>query len=172
MATQPVDPAQELWSRLAPADREAIANYASQIPVPIGEIGRHFGLRIRSVTLPSDISGLIKLGDDGVYEIQVNNTDAPVRQRFTVAHEIAHYLLHREFIGLEGIEDSILYRSRLSNRQEAEANRLAAAILLPWSAVREWHLANYECEPERNNLDSLAAAFRTSSLAAGFRLNL
>lgn len=166
------DPAADLWARLNEADRAAIGAMSEQVPVPVGQIGQALGLRIRSVTLSPEISGLIKLCDDDVYEVHVNNTDAPVRQRFTVAHEIAHFLLHRDLIGNDGIEDSILYRSRLSNRQEAEANRLAAAILLPWEKVRNWHLENYACEPARENLESLANAFRTSSLAAGFRLSL
>lgn len=166
------DPAADLWARLNDDERELIEQFTSQIPVPIGQMGHAFGLRIRSVTLPADISGLIKLCDDDVYEVQVNNTDAPVRQRFTVAHEIAHYMLHRELIGHDGIEDTILFRSRLSNRQETEANRLAAAILLPWEQVREWHLNVFGCEPTRDNLDNLASAFRTSSLAAGFRLSI
>lgn len=166
------DPATDLWARLNQAEKELIEQFTSQIPVPVGQIGHAFGIRIRSVTLPADISGLIKLCDDDVYEIEVNNTDSPVRQRFTVAHEVAHYLLHRDLIGHDGIEDTILYRSRLSNRQEAEANRLAAAILLPWEQVRKWHLTEFGCEPTRENLDNLANAFRTSSLAAGFRLSI
>lgn len=174
MATAPArpDPAADLWARLTDEQRGQISGFAAQVPVPVGQIGQALGLRIQSVTLPPNISGLIKLADDGVFEIQVNNTDAPVRQRFTVAHEIAHFLLHRELIDNDGIEDSILYRSKLSNRQEAEANRLAAAILLPWNEVRNWHLQNYGCEPARENLENLASAFKTSSLAAGFRLSL
>ncbi|HCM3005245.1 TPA: ImmA/IrrE family metallo-endopeptidase, partial [Klebsiella pneumoniae] len=52
------------------------------------------------------------------------------RQRFTLAHEIAHFLLHRDRIG-DGITDDILYRSKLSDFMEVQANRLAADILMP-----------------------------------------
>jgi len=51
-----------------------------------------------------------------------------------VAHEIAHYLLHRDQIG-QGITDDALYRSSLSDSREAEANRLAADILMPRGAI-------------------------------------
>jgi len=42
--------------------------------------------------------------------------------------------LHRDFIG-DGIEDSILYRSTLSDTREAEANRLGAQLLMPEKSV-------------------------------------
>lgn len=39
-------------------------------------------------------------------------------------------MLHRDDIG-DGIKDDVLYRSSLSDRREAQANRLAADILMP-----------------------------------------
>ncbi len=57
--------------------------------------------------------------------------DPIVRKRFTVAHEIAHYLLHRHLFSGEVI-DAALYRSTLSNSLEAEANSFAADLLMLW----------------------------------------
>ena len=54
-----------------------------------------------------------------------------------MAHEIGHYLLHRDQIG-SGIVDDALYRSSLSDRREAEANRIAADILMPEGLVDTW----------------------------------
>jgi Zn-dependent peptidase ImmA (M78 family) len=51
-----------------------------------------------------------------------------------VAHELAHFLLHSEHIN-KGISDDVLYRSSLSDRREAQANRLAADILMPDNLV-------------------------------------
>jgi Zn-dependent peptidase ImmA (M78 family) len=171
--TYPVseDPASSLWLRVGSAELEKIAPLLDQVPVHVGAIAELLGIEVISITLTSDISGLIKKVNSysDSYQIQINNTDAAARQRFTVAHELAHYLLHRRSIGTDGVTDSILYRSKLSDRVEAEANRLAAAILLPWSRVRAWHQEHYQCEPDVNHLEELAKAFRVSSLAVGFR---
>lgn len=66
-------------------------------------------------SLPRNISGRIVRGGNGRagYYIKVNGAHSPYRKRFTLAHEIAHHLLHRDQIG-DGIEDNALYRSRLS----------------------------------------------------------
>lgn len=50
-------------------------------------------------------------------------------KRFTIAHEIAHLLLHRPILR-EGVTDDVLYRSpHLGGTQETEANKMAADIL-------------------------------------------
>ena len=168
------DPAFRLWQKVGADDLAVIAQHLLDVPVPIGRIAEALGLEVLSLTLSPNVSGLIKLVSENPpkYEVQVNNTDAPVRQRFTVAHEVAHFLLHRNEIGVEGVTDSILYRSKLSDRKEVEANQLAAAILLPWSRVIAWHKTNFGCDPLIENLDDIAKAFRVSSLAVGFRLRL
>lgn len=167
----PPDPANFLWERLSEQDRHTLRPFTERAPVPIGAVADAFGIEVISLTLPSDISGLIKELSPATrnYQIQVNNTDAAVRQRFTVAHEIAHYLLHRSSIGTDGITDSILYRSKLSDRVEAEANRLAAAILLPWNKVQTWHWERFSCTPEADHIEDIAVAFKVSALAVGFR---
>ena len=118
------DPTEKLLLRASPDDLEKFWDLMDQIPVPVGEIAERLGIEVFSTTLDPNISGLIKRTAPSKYEIQVNDTDAPVRQRFTVCHEISHFLLHRTFIDAVGITDNILYRSQLSNAQESEANRL------------------------------------------------
>jgi Zn-dependent peptidase ImmA (M78 family) len=172
LSISPEDPAHFLWQRADKSDLEKFWDVFDDVPVQVGVIAERLGLDVLSVTLPTEISGQIRRRDDGVYEILVNNTDVAVRQRFTVCHEIAHYLLHRNLIDREGITDNILYRSKLTNRQEAEANRLGAALLLPWEKVTEWHHGIYGRPPEKANIEHIASAFRASSLAVGFRLGV
>lgn len=168
------DPASDLWKRVSPEHLQAITGLLWDIPVPIGKIAQALNLEVLSTTLSPDISGLIKkIGNSSPkYQIQINNLDASVRQRFTAAHEVSHFLLHKNEIDNDGISDSILYRSRLSDKKEAEANRLAAAILIPWVKVWEWHQKIYRCAPSIENIDAIAKTFRVSSLAVGFRLRL
>jgi Zn-dependent peptidase ImmA (M78 family) len=100
----PNDPTISLWGRVDPADLAKFWDVFDSIPVQVGLVAERLGLEVISVTLSTDISGLIRRREDGIYEIQVNNTDAAVRQRFTVCHEIAHYLLHRSLIDAEGMK--------------------------------------------------------------------
>ena len=81
-----------------------------------------------------NISGkIVKEGDN--YVIYYNDSHPLTRQRFTMAHEFAHLLLHKDCIG-DGIEDDALYRSTaISSKKEEEANELAAEILMPWHLI-------------------------------------
>jgi len=120
-------------------------------PVRLPELARALGVPVKAATLGPGISGEIRpnANRDG-FVIRVNRHDHPKRQRFTVAHEIAHFLLHREEIG-DGIEDDVLYRSALSDRREQQANRLAADILMPEGlleqAVGDAEIRNVEDVP-------------------------
>jgi hypothetical protein len=127
------------WASLSDAERELIRLNHAAAPVKLSAIARAFDIGLKSATLPAGISGEIRPDPDriGRFLIRVNRHDANNRQRFTVAHEIGHYLLHRDQIG-NGIKDDVLYRSSLSDRREAEANRLAADLLMPEHLIEEW----------------------------------
>lgn len=120
------------WRKITEAERVIISPFLDEVPVRIAAMARALGLEVKSATLRPRISGQIQPSSDSPsgYRIRVNRHEAKTRQRFTIAHEISHYLLHREFIG-DGIEDSILYRSTLSDPREAEANRMAAQLIMP-----------------------------------------
>lgn len=115
-----------------------------------------------------ELSGMIvKSAQGGAsgYAIYVNRSHSFSRQRFTIAHEIAHFILHRDAIG-DGIVDDALYRSGLSNKQEAEANKLAAEILMPW------HLLNRVMSENIKTISDLASRFQVSESAMSIRLGI
>lgn len=165
------DPAKKLWLRCNPGELQKFWDKLDKRPVPVGEIANSLGIQVASKMLPTDISGSIRC-IEGVYKIEVNNTDSPLRQRFTVSHEIAHFLLHRDLIDAVGITDTVLYRSNLSSAKEAEANRLAAAILLPWSQVIAWHQEKFEAAPSKQTVETISETYRASRLAVGYRFGL
>jgi Zn-dependent peptidase ImmA (M78 family) len=123
------------WRRLSEKIREMIESFQDDGAVKLSEIARQLGVEVKAATLKPGLSGEIKRKPDGGFRIRVNRHDPKRRQRFTVAHEIAHFLLHQDQIG-DGIEDDKLYRSELSDRREQEANRLAADILMPERLIR------------------------------------
>ena len=103
-------------------------------PVDVEALAKDFNISIVNKDWPDDWSGAIGKDDNGFFII-VNKNHPKVRQRFTIAHEIAHYVLHRDKIG-NGIKDDWKYRSRnISDTDEREANKLAAEILMPADLV-------------------------------------
>jgi Zn-dependent peptidase ImmA (M78 family) len=155
------------WNRLTQAERDVILKYQESLPVKLSGMIKDLGLVVKSSTLDAGVSGEIKK-DGGTFLIRVNRHDVKERQRFTVAHEISHYLLHRDLIG-DGIVDDILYRSSLSDSLEAEANRLAADILMPWGRMMEYmnSLSNLKLE---ERIEKLAEAAEVSVTAVKIRL--
>lgn len=125
------------FDRLTPAERQIVEAHTQEIPVKLGPLATDLGLNVRVGTLPPGISGEIRPmeGDPDRFIIRVNRHEKKERQRFTLAHEIAHYLLHRGLIS-SGLTDDIMYRSKLSDRYEVEANRAAAELLMPAAVIR------------------------------------
>jgi predicted transcriptional regulator len=118
-----------------------IERHQRAAPVVVTAIARDMGLEVYTTNeWTEDISGMIRRdgerGGSSGYAIYVNGKHHENRRRFTIAHEIAHFVLHREFIG-DGITDDALYRSALSSSLETQANELAANILMPWMLLND-----------------------------------
>lgn len=147
-----------------------IAGFQKIAPVQVVPIATQLGLKVYTVNNWDDeISGMIvrdeKRGGKSGFAIYVNGKHPEVRRRFTMAHEVAHFVLHRSLIG-DGIQDDALYRSKLSSAIEAEANRYAADILMPWS------LLNQEMANGNNSVAELARAFNVSKSSMSIRLGV
>lgn len=158
--------------RVAENDVDVVKRFTSDLPVKVGGLAEDLGLRVTRTPLPPKFSGLIRPSPDADagFEIRVNKFESPERQRFTVAHEIAHYLLHRNDIH-SGIVDSVMYRSTLTSRKETEANQLAAEILMPADAVAI-ELRRLGGVRTDDAVQELAAIFRVSVPAMRVRLGV
>jgi Zn-dependent peptidase ImmA (M78 family) len=99
-----------------------------EVPIPIEEMARLLGIRI-SRAPSTDFSGLL-LRKDGKALIGVNSSEAPVRQRFTIAHELGHFILHPQkdaFVDFrKGTE-----AGQARPPRERHADMFAAALLMP-----------------------------------------
>ena len=121
--------------------REIIRKHQKRAPILVVPIAEALGLKVyRTTGWPDFTSGMVTRdavqGGPSGFSIYVNAKHSEVRRRFTIAHEIAHFLLHRDLIG-DGITEDGLYRSGLSDAVELEANGLAAEILMPKALIRE-----------------------------------
>ena len=142
----------------------------AETPVNLGGLAKDLGLEVFQSTLPPKISGLIEPSSTAPsgFRIKLNRHDPMVRQRFTLAHEIAHFLLHRFDIG-RGVVDDTMYRSHLSSQKEVEANKLGARIIMPMEKVR-YALSQRQNVPREKLIDDLAKEFKVSKEAMKIRL--
>lgn len=130
-------------SQTAVIDRIKRAQRAA--PVDVLGLAEDLGVRVNDSVLDSDISGELVQVSPGVFEINVNARNPVTRQRFTIAHELGHYLYHKDLIG-SGVDDDRAYRStsrgryfntRIGPREETAANQFAANLLMPWRLIEE-----------------------------------
>lgn len=145
-----------------------IEQNTKEAPILLKPITESLGLKVYVSDFNDPISGMIKKDtrSNSGYSIYVNSTHHKNRMRFTVAHEIAHYILHQEYIG-DGILDDVMYRSSLSSKMEREANNFAANILMPWSLLDKMMKENTNV-----SIEELAEKFEVSKSAMSIRLRI
>jgi predicted transcriptional regulator len=96
------------------------------------------------------------ISSEGILNIFLPEHTSPARDRFTVAHEIGHFVLHHDTSG-----ESVRYNRSGTDRAEVEANWFAAAFLMP----KERFTASCASKP----LHMVAWEFRVSLAAAEVR---
>lgn len=137
-------------------------------PVPIDEIvEEHLKLAIeirdlRAEFPEGDVLGAIWFNDKRIAIDQgLVPEDFPAmrgRYRFTLAHELGHWRLHRHLYLRRAGEQSLLaniparpdhvLRSQATDPKEVQANRFAACLLMPREMVkREWHQLRGNMDP-------------------------
>lgn len=158
---------------MAVIERNALAPFSAfmqSAPIDVQLCANAVGVPIYAVNLPNGISGMLtKDASDrerSGYVCYVAKNEPSVRQRFTAAHELGHYMLHRNLIG-DGIQDNYLLRAEgLTNTQEAEANQFAADLLMPRDLISE------EISKGNSTVEGLAKKFAVSQIAMSIRLGL
>ena len=69
-------------------------------PVPVEKIAAALGAKIKYAPYEGEIAGMLARGN-GEVVIGVNSLHHPNRQRFTIAHELGHLLLHNEDVHID-----------------------------------------------------------------------
>lgn len=125
VAKNPFDEVFSLPSLLSYAQKRGI-----QIePLDLNAVAKELSVKIEYINFEnSEISGKL-YNKEGKWIIEVNKKHAQVRQRFTIAHELAHLVLHRNMNS--SFEDAIFFRSDDNNAKERQANLFASELLLP-----------------------------------------
>lgn len=158
--------------RPSPAKRaaEVLAEHGSSIPVDIYAIAASSGILVNEENLDDDTSGLIAIrGDRAV--IVINRAHHPNRKRFSLAHELGHYLLHRN----DGKLFVSIYRrngisSLATDPKEVEANQFAAELLMPEEAIKQRLVNSTVDASDEDFVRKLASEFEVSVQAMSIRL--
>jgi Zn-dependent peptidase ImmA (M78 family) len=152
-------------------------------PTPVEEIAARLKIDIYYERFPAETSSVLIRQADGTSVIGVNSRHAPRRQRFSLAHELGHAVMHvGRTVAPEGEAFiskplEILFRDDVAQRgtdqREIEANAFAAALLMPEPLVRQRFRTLWDRQPS-HNIDrvvaELADDFDVSSQAMRFRL--
>jgi Zn-dependent peptidase ImmA (M78 family) len=146
----------------------------TEFPVPISTIAEARGLSIQQYDLGEKVSGVLVI-NRGLGTIGVNPDHGTTRQRFTIAHELGHYELHRHSKDL--FIDSaykVHFRDETSSTGEKlvemQANAFAAAILMPRDMlIHEIKENNFDLHDE-TTIESLANKFQVSPMAMTYRI--
>jgi Zn-dependent peptidase ImmA (M78 family) len=150
-----------------------------QGPVPVEKIGRALGITITLDQVDDDLSGfLFRDHKAGRTVIGANKSHHPNRLRFTIAHELGHFLLHAgEVIHLdeEPASFTVDFRNGRSSKgeddNEKEANLFAAELLMPAKFLRqELEGKHFDLLGNNKALEKLAKKYKVSLQALTFRL--
>lgn len=154
------------------------ASNAWSAPVRLDLVAEHLNLKTTASALEDNISGVLVVeGKQGA--IGYNRAHSVVRQRFTIAHEIGHYVM--QVMDVKNTKPSqlfidkyVAYRSEESSsandHHEIEANAFAAALLMPKEMIlEELKKSDLDLDDE-DDLSTLAKKFNVSMSALSYRL--
>lgn len=156
------------------ADEVIAVSCVTGAPVPVERIARRFEVQVRYAPFDGEISGMSCI-KDGISIIGVNNLHHPNRQRFTLAHELGHLLLHAtELEAQVHLDRGILFRDSNSaagvDMRERSANAFAAELLMPAAFLDSAVEPRMDLDDEEA-VARLARKFRVSVAAMHFRLH-
>ncbi|MDQ1284218.1 MAG: hypothetical protein QG620_566 [Patescibacteria group bacterium] len=150
------------------------------LPIPIEDIAQKNGIQIKYEEFESeDISGALKgKSKEGNPVIIVNKKHSSERQRFTIAHELGHYILHSKNALFIDRGAFIFHRDDSSsqgvNKQEIEANQFAAEILMPVNSLKKDYFENSKLingdDPSRL-IEKLAEKYQVSQQSMAIRIS-
>jgi Zn-dependent peptidase ImmA (M78 family) len=144
-------------------------------PIPVERIAQELGASLIYEPFEGNVSAML-FRDEHRTVIGINAKHARTRQRFSIAHEIGHLLLHP---GRPVILDHLVRvnfrdeQSRLAtNREEIAANAFAAELLMPEALIAEevGRRLGLVGTSDARLISSLAQIFDVSKEAMGFRL--
>lgn len=129
-------------------------------------IAKVFHIRVEYMPLGLEESGSLSFNSETEqWVITINSLHHPKRQRFTFAHELAHYFLHRNT--RHKFSDTVFFRAdNVNSTLEYEANNFAGALLMPKDSFVNFVRNN------SNNIEDISNEFNVSAMAVKVRADV
>ena len=139
----------------------------------------NFGIEVKysdmsHIKSSEEISGYVHVVD-GVPEIVINGFQSKLRQRFTIAHELGHVLLHWQWQPGKHLPDGLVdrkesYSSVDAQQREKQADNFAAEFLAPLENVVKFLKEIREENPDKEvQISMISNEFKISNPSAFYR---
>ena len=132
-----------------------------KIPANILKIAKANDISVYKADMEKKILGAIRY-NEGKYTILLNQAQSYEQQRFTLAHELGHFFLHKEILESEEIHVDIMYK--IENEQEEEVDYFAGALLMNRMLLEKMYREN-------KSIRELAEMFEVSISVMTLRLD-
>jgi Zn-dependent peptidase ImmA (M78 family) len=130
-------------------------------PLDLPKLTQHLGIAMLLEPMKDEESGSLSKDKKGNWIMKVNSLHHPNRQRFTISHELGHFIKHRAIHNT--FKDSTFFRNNESNYIEVEANKFAAELLMP-KQIFDTYIQNVS-----SKVEDIAKHFQVSSMAVRIR---
>ena len=140
--------------------------------INLKKIAKTWGVKIHYELLDNETSGVL-IVDNAKPLVVINSGDSKTRQKFTLAHELGHYHLHKP-VGVHVDKGYVMSRNTNSTLgvdiQEIEANQFAAELLMPESLLKK-DTKGFTDVLKDNDIEKLAKKYSVSVQAMTIRLS-
>jgi Zn-dependent peptidase ImmA (M78 family) len=154
--------------------------------VDVEKIAKKLGITVISgkfsVKDGKQVSGILKIDKEkGESIIAIQSGESEVRQRFTIAHEIGHFLLHKDNLYIDHKKSemmTLMFRDEVSSGatslKEIQANQFAAELLMPSdeirSAIKNANFSGSDDEDILSLIKELAKRYQVSTTAMAIKI--
>lgn len=141
-----------------------ILDYKLTPPINLLTICDDLNIKVKEVDFDDDVSGML-----AKKTIYLNSNIHENRKRFTLAHELGHYLVHKkQDNSYKGVRFRSEYIASQEKNEEREANHFASLLLMPKRFIEEELKKTKEISEEF--IFDLAKKYKVSSIAMTIRL--
>lgn len=126
-------PSRPRWS-LARKEADRLTERYKTPPIPVVEVAELNGVDVVFANFGKEGERVAGFCDFGAAKLYVNREDIRERQYFTIAHELGHWVLHRQIYVADPERYPVLPRFQSVDKNdplEQEANAFAANLLVP-----------------------------------------
>ncbi len=146
--------------------KQLIQKLDLSVPVSVEAVANFYKVEIRK-SPSKDFSGILYRKDDVAF-MAINSKESTVRQRFTIAHELGHFFLHKNTVTFVDYRDTP--ENVRKSPKEREANQFAACLLMPKHLLEKDVRALNVSSISEVEVSSLSDKYKVSQEAMTYRL--